>query len=1109
MTVILGQKHSDEPCGTDELIQQLIQQYPQYSKAMATHIRDWENFQRQGQNFFTPPPYIIPVVVHVLYEDEDGEENISDIQISDAIQDLNSFYSGKDINQIGGISTTNTLIEFQLAQIDPFCNITKGITRNQDITYSNLTGVNLATDELLKTKYGWPADKYLNLYVVKKIGLGTYGYSHIPLDFSVSDIPTTSGAVIRYDYFGTTEMAAPNKQSRTLPHEVGHSLGLLHTFFSNSSPLILDCHTDAECMKNGDLVCDTPPVINGPASVFQPCDDNLNTCTLDSQDDDVHNYMGYYTDGCQFRFSEGQKDRIYYILDKPLKNLCSEENLICTGVHPNSTIPYDIVISTPTDWNPDTQAAGVSAKSVTVKAGVVLNISSVPVRFCQGGTLTIEPGAKVYLNAATLTASTCAGVWNGVVIQQAGGKQGLLSTAKNSVIERAMVGVSIDVPLFSTQLRGGIACQSTTFRNNGVGVQLTNNTTASGIYKNERTSFVDCNFVNDANYSPLLSGFQAFIQITNCSGLRITNTQFDNSQSYAGGKGIVANNAGYSVSGVCTSEQSAGCNGQSNTTFRNLYYGIENTSSNSARGIYVNRCNFEDCTIGVFNQAISTATIIRNVFRMGKLGIASPPSIAGYEITKGNSPQQIGLVYDGITSTMKFQENTFTRTRSQEGSTLLIAGSICKNLGSYDNIARKNNYKTMNVGSAANGLNRSDNIQPNLQGVSGLQYQCNIHTNSNSKDIRAFDEGIRKNQGEPMKASGNQFSPLITTNIQFNSTLTSYNSTFFHWDTPIEIPKPVGNFLAQNLGNQIAQYKNQCLSEIDGPVYVNPDDLVGYRTALPQATATYQALYSKLENATDEKEKETLTLELEKVSQERQHYFEALQAAYLSNEDSTDIEAIREVYEAYQSYGTDIILLNDYWKEQNDKKAQEVLNRLTKNDQLSEAQVAEVKQLQQLHEIKLLAQKEERALNEKEQAVLFEYIKEGETPISYIFEQALLPYNYAFPRSYQILGEDEEVNPGRIAAPTPNIASNNTLTIAPNPSSDETTITWSVVSKKENTSAILTLQDLNGRVLWQQPIDANIGQSKINTQQLSNGIYYCTLVAEGEKLVTQKLIIIK
>ncbi len=1110
MTTLLGQKHTDEPCGTDELIQQLLQQSPSYSKTMATHIREWETFLKQKPNtLLFAPNYTIPVVVHVLYADENGEENISDKQIHDAIKILNNFYSGKDFNQQS--SSTDAAIEFKLAQIDPYCNKTKGITRNQDVAYTNLAGVDLMTDENLKAKYGWPSDKYLNLYVVKQIGLATFGYSHVPLDFAVSDIPKTPGAVIRYDYFGTTEAAKINQQSRTLPHEVGHSLGLLHTFFHNDTPLILDCHSDDECMKNGDLVCDTPPVVNSPA-VFQSCDDGLNTCTLDSKEDDTHNYMGYYGDGCQFRFSEGQKGRMHYILNNALKTLCSEENLICTGVHSNSTIPDNIVISSNTTWDASNQKFGVFAKSVTVKAGATLTISSITVRFCEGGILTIEPEAKVYLNNTVLTASTCAGVWNGIVIQQKNGKQGLLTTAKNSRIERAMIAVSIDVPLFDPKQKGGIICQNTTFLNNGVGVQLINNTTANGVYKSEKTTFVDCAFLNDANYSPLLNSFQAFIQISNCSGLRVVNTQFDNSQATASGVGIKANNAGYSVSGVCTSEQSTGCTGQSNTTFRNLYYGIENNNSNIARSIVINRCNFEDCTIGVFNQAVSTATIIRNIFRMGNLNLPSPPSIAGYLTSNSNSPQQIGVVYDGNMTTMRFQENIFTRSRMQEGSTLLIAGSICKNLGSYDNIVRKNTYKRMNVGNAANGLNRSDNTDPNLKGISALQYQCNVHTNSNSKDIRAFDEGIRKNQGELTKASGNQFSPSLAINIQY-SIAGSYQTTFFHWDAPLEVPKPVGNFIALSIGNQMTQYKNQCLSEIDGSVSINPEELANYRTALPQVTATYQALRNELETTTGEKEQETLLIALENARQERQHYFEVLLAHYQSEEENTDIEAIHSVYEAFQSYGTDIVLLQDYWNETNYNKAQEVLNRLASNYKLNEAEATQVTQLQQLHDLRLLGRKEERAFNEKEQALLFEYLKETETPVSYLFEQALQPYNYSFPRSYQILSDDDEANPGRIVAPTPTVTLSSTLTIAPNPSSDETTITWTIVGEQKasqhNVNLMLQLQDFNGRTLWQQPIIYNVGQATINTQHLSNGIYYCTLTQEGGYKITQKLIIIK
>ena len=77
-------------------------------------------------------------------------------------------------------------------------------------------------------------------------------------------------------------------------HEIGHYLGLDHTFANGCA--------NADCMLDGDRVCDTPPD-NSPS--FAPC--GINSCNTDSPDlpDDTENYMDYtgcsplhFTSGC-------------------------------------------------------------------------------------------------------------------------------------------------------------------------------------------------------------------------------------------------------------------------------------------------------------------------------------------------------------------------------------------------------------------------------------------------------------------------------------------------------------------------------------------------------------------------------------------------------------------------------------------------------------------------------------------------------------------------------------------------------------------------------------------------------------------------------------------
>ena len=58
-----------------------------------------------------------------------------------------------------------------------------------------------------------------------------------------------------------------------LAHELGHYLGLLHTFSGG-------CKND-DCLKDGDRVCDTPPDRSNDAAL---CQSGVNTCRTDEDD---------------------------------------------------------------------------------------------------------------------------------------------------------------------------------------------------------------------------------------------------------------------------------------------------------------------------------------------------------------------------------------------------------------------------------------------------------------------------------------------------------------------------------------------------------------------------------------------------------------------------------------------------------------------------------------------------------------------------------------------------------------------------------------------------------------------------------------------------------
>lgn len=432
---------------------------PKWDEWFNAQVEEFKKGIASGKIMLTN--YTIPVVVHIVHggQAEGTYPNLSQTQINSQITVLNQDYSGTgyatntypdsaykhwakaqnlpagNLDANGRVAIANTGIQFCAATQDPSGNVLAepGIDRVNYVTqgwsdpasFSSISAFQNFINDTVKPATIWDATQYLNMWVTDEYpgpNPGLLGYATFPAGTTLIGIPggtgtaTTDGFWAYAQAFGSKNIypsgtyLSPYDMGRTCSHELGHYLGLRHTWGDGN------CATDY-C---NDTPTETAANFNCPSSY--PF--NSGTCSSPSNSPDgemTMNFMDYSNDNCMYMFTVDQTARIQTAMQTGTfrTQLSTSASTICVlGVN-------DIITSQAISVYPNPSKGNIEVKSDK------LEISAIEIYNVLGEKIYKTPSLK---GVKQINISLPSGLGQGIYLLKAQTPNGMIM--KKIILER-------------------------------------------------------------------------------------------------------------------------------------------------------------------------------------------------------------------------------------------------------------------------------------------------------------------------------------------------------------------------------------------------------------------------------------------------------------------------------------------------------------------------------------------------------------------------------------------------------------------------------------------------------------------------------------------------